>query len=258
MLPGKGKPGFPLNILADFAGGGMTCANGILLALLDRARTGKGQVVSADMVSGARYISSFPLIHKSYPTSPVFSHPTGENLLDGGAPFYDVYACSPEDYKDEFMSLGCLEPQFFAAFITKFNDALPISLKVDYIASPEDQFDRENWPRLREYITKGFLTQTREFWSDLFHNTDACCVPVLNAEEAAQFDSDKSYIPSPQPSLSRFESRPKHTSAHPIILNTGEHTHEVLTELGYDDFQISKLVLERVIDPNLIYERSKL
>ncbi|TFL03926.1 CoA-transferase family III [Pterulicium gracile] len=253
MLPGKGgKPGFPLNLLADFAGGGMMCANGILMALLDRVRTGHGQVVDADMVSGARYVSSFPLIHKAFPTERIFTSPPGKNILDGGAPFYDVYECAEGGH----MSLGCLEPQFFAVFITTFNRALPKSFKEEWVPGPHEQFDLEKWPRLREYIRKGFLSQTREFWSDLFHGTDACAVAVLHPDEASQFDRDFSLVPSPTPILSRFKSRPRETPTQSIVLPMGEHTEEILTELGYDGWQISELAIEETI--NTLHGRAKL
>lgn len=185
MLPGEGKPTFPLNLLADFGGGGVICALGILLALLERGRTGKGQVVNADMVnimsddvdycivthllqvSGTRYIASFPLIQNFLGSGPLAGE-RGTNLLDGGAPFYDTYTCQDGGW----MTIGCLEPQFFAVFIGKFTQALKAEgfdpLR-GWHPDTSTQFDRDLWPKMKEYLTKGFLTHPRDFWAQLFH-----------------------------------------------------------------------------------------
>jgi alpha-methylacyl-CoA racemase len=177
MLPGTtDKPTFPLNIIADFAGGGLLCANGILLAMIERGRSGRGQVVNVDMVrarafslndfkhkwqvSGSRYISSFPLLNAGG------GGPRGTNLLDGGAPFYDVYTCSD----GKWMSVGCLEPQFFAQFISKFNEVMKSSGKQgSWSPSRSTQFAKEDWPKLRKYLDDGFKTQPRDFWTEVFH-----------------------------------------------------------------------------------------
>ena len=101
-----GPPYAPANMLADFAGGGLMCAFGILAALLDRARTGKGQVVESNMVDGTAYLGT--LMRYAVKT-PAWSQPRGQNLLDGGSPFYDVYECKDGGY----MAVGALEPKFF-------------------------------------------------------------------------------------------------------------------------------------------------
>ena len=164
MLPGtKDRPSFPLNLLADFAGGGLLCALGIVLAL----RSGRGQVVQTDMVSGARYVSSFPLLHKALaPASPMFALDRGHNVLDGAAPFYDVYVCKDGRY----MSVGCLEPQFYAEFMEIFTAALPAGFRIeDGWTPPKDaQIRRELWPKLRKYLQNGFATQPRDYWANVF------------------------------------------------------------------------------------------
>lgn len=140
------------------------------------------------MVSGTRYLSSFPLL-LSLPQveSPHFVEPRGKNFLDGGAPFYDVYTC-----KDNtgWMSVGCLEPQFFAVFIRRFVDALNPSSGPDTLPGPfppdssaptpsyarEDQwipdistqFNKSEWPRLRDFLERGFLSQPRDYWAAVF------------------------------------------------------------------------------------------
>ena len=186
MLPGlPDKPSFPLNIMADFAGGGMVCVLGILLALFERAtKSGKGQVVDVDMVrenkhlrlglalitgqqvSGARYISLFALVHTGHSSgSQLFSRPRGQNLLDGGAPFYDVYTCSD----GRWMSVGCLEPQFFRTFIDHFVKGLGPGFPLQWRPSPEMQANREEWPRLRKFLVDGFQSNTRDHWAKIFH-----------------------------------------------------------------------------------------
>ena len=173
MLPGEGKPTFPLNILADFAGGGAMCATGVLLALMERNRSGLGQVVHTDMVSGARYLSSFPLL-LSHLHAPTFSDPRGTGLLDGGAPFYNVYTCTD----GRWMSVACLEPRFFRVFVKHFVGALPKDFALDdgWRLSEEHHVDTEAWPRMKEFMEKGFMSQPRDYWANVFHgmSTSIC------------------------------------------------------------------------------------
>ena len=114
-------------------------------------------------MSGTRYVSSFPLIH-DYLSGMV---PRVSNLLDGSAPFYNVYTCEDGGW----MSVGCLEPQFFKTFITIFVTTLPPDFDPHngWKPTPEVQFKRDQWPKLAEYITKGFLTGPRDFWAGVFH-----------------------------------------------------------------------------------------
>ena len=174
MMPGKDKPTFPLNLLADFAGGGLTCALGILLALQSRNTTGKGQVVETDMVSGARYVSSLPLMLYLTPNNSAFGNGKekengrGTKLLDGGAPFYDVYTC-----KDgRWMSLGCLEPQFYKIFIERFVGALPkafLEKQGDWRPTMEMRTNEKDWPRFRDFLEQGFKEKNRDEWEEVFY-----------------------------------------------------------------------------------------
>ncbi|KAF4613521.1 hypothetical protein D9613_007774 [Agrocybe pediades] len=242
MLPGTSeKPVFPLNILADFAGGGLMCATGILLALIERARTGRGQVVNADMVSGTRYIASFPLIHSSI-GSGMLGGPRGTNMLDGGSPFYGIYTCKDGGW----MSVGCLEPQFFTVFIKKFNEN--VSSDFDPLhgwrPDPSTQMKREDWTRLAEYLRLGFLTRPRDDWAKVFHGTDACTVPVLTPKEAAAHTSS---IPAFHPALtSHAKSDNRTPNLKNIILKPGAHTRDVLAEFGLDDDRLHRLEKEGV------------
>ncbi|KDR76301.1 hypothetical protein GALMADRAFT_156391 [Galerina marginata CBS 339.88] len=243
MLPGtSSKPTFPINLLADFAGGGLTCAVGILLAVIERGITGLGQIVNADMVSGTRYLSSFPLI-QNYLGSGLFSGPRGTNLLDGGAPFYNVYTCKDGGW----MSVGCLEPQFFKVFIETFVKNVPESFNPfdGWKPEPSTQFQKDEWPALEEYLAKGFLTRPRDFWAHVFHGTDACAVPVLNPQEAATQTSD---IPVFHPQLSNREEKPRNTSEpENIVIKPGAHTYEVLKDFGLEDNRIRQLQDEGVL-----------
>ncbi|KAK7454630.1 hypothetical protein VKT23_011383 [Stygiomarasmius scandens] len=240
MLPGTpDRPGFPINLLADFAGGGMSCALGIILALLDRGRTGKGQVVDADMVSGARYVSSFPLIDKQQATPRSFGGKRGHNLLDGGSPFYNVYPCKDGGH----VSIGCLEPQFFRIFIDLFDQSLPEEFKRQFgwKPTPETQFTLDEWARLREYIEKGFMTRSRDEWGKIFHETDACVVPILTPKEAGTLLG--SQIPLPHPAISG--SNEVDTSQ--ISLRPGKHTSEILREYGLSEKECKTLLQDGAI-----------
>ncbi|KAH9481454.1 Alpha-methylacyl-CoA racemase [Psilocybe cubensis] len=236
MLPGTAeKPAFPINILADFAGGGLTCANGILLALIERGRTGRGQVVNSDMVSGTRYLSSFPLI-QNYLKTGIVGGPRGTNILDGGSPFYNIYSCQGGGW----MSVGCLEPQFFKIFIEAFTDHVPKDFNPlnGWKPNPSTQFQKDEWPMLQEYLTKGFLTRSRDFWTDLFHGTDACTVPILTPQEAGKQTSN---IPAFHPQLTSHIDQGKPCDSKNVILQPGTHTYAVLREYGLDESRIREL-----------------
>ncbi|KAF9532529.1 CoA-transferase family III [Crepidotus variabilis] len=243
MLPGEGKPNFPLNLVADFAGGGLMCALGILLALVDRSRTGLGQVVNTDMVSGTRFLSTFPLSLSTFDSN-LFNGPRGTNILDGGAPFYGTYTC-----KDgRWMSVGCIESQFFKAFIETFVDALPKDFDPcgRWTPSHLTQRNLSEWKKLGVYLTKGFSVYDRDHWADLFHGKDACTVPVLSPEEAAGLAGSR--FPLPHPLISRPQTSDSIASfITPPLLEPGTHTEDVLKELGLSNHQIQQLRESKVV-----------
>ena len=164
----KGElPYAPANILADFAGGGLACAFGILLALLQRQASGKGQIVESNMVDGTAYLSTMMRLNRK---TPLWNRPRGENILDGGCPFYDVYECRDGGC----MAVGALEPQFFTELLKGLDLDPAISIQ---------QNDRTVWPAMREMFRSKFMQMTRAQWEEIFTGKDACCTPVLGQEE---------------------------------------------------------------------------
>ena len=162
------RPYAPANIVADFAGGGLICAFGILAALIRRMKTGKGQVVEANMVDGSAYLASFMRYGLK---TPLWSKPRGENILDGGSPWYDVYECKDGGY----MAIG-------AALEMKFSKELiaGMGMEEDLL---ERRDDPEVWPMHRERFRTRFLEKTRKEWEQVFDGKDACCTPVLEQAE---------------------------------------------------------------------------
>lgn len=164
------KPYAPANIVADFAGGGLMAFVGIVMALFERERNGGkyGQVVEANMVDGSAYLATFPRVMMN---TPMWDRQRGENVLDGGCPWYDTY----ETKDGKYLAVGALEPQFFAALCK--------GLEVDPAKFPGPREDRKVWPHLRMLFTAKFRSKTRKEWEDVFDGTDACVTPVLTQEE---------------------------------------------------------------------------
>jgi alpha-methylacyl-CoA racemase len=158
----------PLNLLGDFGGGGMLLALGVLAALVERAQSGRGQVIDVAMVDGSALITSF--IHGMLATG-AWKDERGVNTLDGGAPFYDTYATAGGGY----VAVGAIEPQFYAALL----DGLGLA-----DAELPGQHDRSRWPELRAQLAAVFARRTRDEWAEVFAGTDACVAPVLGLSEA--------------------------------------------------------------------------
>lgn len=237
------KPYAPLNLLADFAGGGLTCAMGIVLALLERTKSGKGQIIDASMVEGAAYVGSF--VWKSRSIG-MWDRSRGENMLDSGAPFYDTYQTSDAKY----MAVGAIEPQFYKQLLK--------GLELDAGALPP-QMSFIDWPELRRIFTERFASKTQSDWSKIFDGTDACVTPVLSFDqvsshphnqERASFikDSSGEESPRPAPVLSRTPAEPC-VASDPVI---GEHTVEVLEEYGLTSAQIDQMLTAGVVECNAV------
>ncbi|KAL8870074.1 MAG: hypothetical protein Q9174_003798 [Haloplaca sp. 1 TL-2023] len=161
-------PYAPANILADFAGGGLMCTFGVLLALIERTTSGKGQVVENNMVDGVSYLGSMMRFARK---TMFWNRSRGENLLDGGCPWYDVYECKDGSY----MAVGALEPQFFRQLLQG------LGLPVEDILSRRD--DRAAWAKIRDLLRRRFLEKPRKAWEEIFADSDACCTPVLSQRE---------------------------------------------------------------------------
>lgn len=191
----------PANLIGDFGGGGMLLVVGILAALLERQRSGLGQVVDAAMVDGAALLTAF--LH-GLRASGLWSDTRGTNLIDTGSPFYEVY----ETADGEYMGVGAIEPEFYDAFVR--------NLGLDP-ANLSDRADPASWPLLREEIAAGFRLRTRREWTDIFEGTDSCVSPVLALGEVAShshnryrktfIDVDGVLQPSPAPRFSRTPPR---------------------------------------------------
>ncbi|MET8160770.1 CaiB/BaiF CoA-transferase family protein [Sphaerisporangium sp. NPDC005289] len=168
MLGREGdKPTPPINILGDFAGGGLMLAYGVVLALFERERTGRGKVIDAAMVDGAA--SLFAMFYHTAQSG--LWGPRGTNLLDTGAPMYDTY----ETADGRYLAVGALEPAFWNEMVTRMG-----------LTDLPDRDDRANWPRIRERLAAAFRSRTRGEWEAVFEGSDACVTPVLDMGEAAR------------------------------------------------------------------------
>jgi alpha-methylacyl-CoA racemase len=224
------RPHAPLNLVADFGGGGMLLVVGVLAALLERARSGLGQVVDAAMVDGSTTLTAF--VH-ALRASGDWSDERGTNLLDGGAPFYDTYETADGGY----MSVGALERRFYALFLAG------LGLSADDLPA---QMDRAGWPELRRVFTAAFKTRTRDEWTAIFRDVDACVYPVLSLGEVADYPlvSDRrgfvtvDGIPQPAPAP-RFDRTPADQPA--PAPKPGEHTRGALLDWGFAAAEIDEL-----------------
>ncbi len=222
-------PAPPLNLVGDFGGGALYLACGVLAALLERNRSGAGQVVDAAMIDG---VSSMLTMFHELSAMEMWTERRGDNLLDGGAPFYATYRTAD----GRFAAVGALEPQFFAALL----DGL--GLKGDVPA----QHDRAAWPEMRCRFTVRFAQRTLAEWVETFSGTDACVAPVLTMSEAAQHphtvarggftDVGGVRQPAPAPRFSR--SRPEPPTA-PVA--PGTDTGAVLATAGFTTAEIAAL-----------------
>jgi alpha-methylacyl-CoA racemase len=166
--PGE-RPAPPLNLVGDFGGGSMLLLTGVLAALWERERSGRGQVVDAAMVDGVGLLlqSIWSLRGMG-----LWTDERGSNVFDGHAPYYDTYACAD----GRFVAVGALEPQFWAELL----GVLGLSAE-----DLPDRQDRTRWPELRERLAAVFATRTRDAWTAAFAGTDACVTPVLRFDEVA-------------------------------------------------------------------------
>tara|TARA_B100000497_G_C7671775_1_gene405453 strand:- start:11 stop:1102 length:1092 start_codon:yes stop_codon:yes gene_type:complete len=190
----------PLNLVGDFGGGGMFLVTGILAALLEAQKSGKGQVVDAAMTDGSAVLMA---MINSLHAMGIWSSKRGSNLLDSAAHFYDTYKTKD----DKYVSIGSIEPQFYSLLIEK------AGLDKEYF---KNQMDQGKWPEMKEKIAEVLLTKTQKEWCDIMEGTDVCFAPVLDFIESQKHPHNvarKTYVkvdgmtqPAPAPRFSRTES----------------------------------------------------
>ena len=225
-----GPPVPPLNLVGDFGGGGMYLAFGLLCALLEAARSGRGQVVDAAMVDGSASLATAIFGLRALGA---WSEERGDNVLDSGAPWYDVY----ETKDGKYVAIGSLEKRFYGELMRLTglaDDNLP------------KQWDRTQWPELRSRLAATFKSKTREEWRAIMEGSDVCFAPVLSYSEALQHPHNRARgtfvevdgIPQPAPAP-RFSRTPPAIQRPPA--RPGEHTEEALGDWGFSAADIAAL-----------------
>jgi len=220
----------PINVLADFAGGGMLLAFGMACAAFERASSGKGQVVDAAMVDGAALMLT--PFYAARATG--FWGPRGTNFLDTGAPFYEAY----ETADAKWVAVGAIEPQFFAELRSR------LGLADD--ATFDDQWNKEQWPAQKARLAAVFHTKTRAEWCELLEHTDACFAPALTPIEAPDHPHNRARhtflrindVPQPGPAP-RFSRTPATVARPPT--HAGDDADEALAAWGFTAAEIAEL-----------------
>jgi alpha-methylacyl-CoA racemase len=218
----------PLNLVGDFGGGGMLLALGVACALLEAQRSGRGQVVDAAMVDGAALLAT--MFH-GFLAAKQWSEERGANILDTGAPWYDVY----ETADGKHVAIGAIEDKFFAELVSRLN-----------LSDLPAQHDRARWPEMRRRFADTFKTRSRDEWCRVFEGSDACFAPVLGWSEARAHPhnvSRKSYVeisrveqPAPAPRFSRTTAGVQRPPP-----ERGQGGAEALRAWGFDDGERARL-----------------
>jgi alpha-methylacyl-CoA racemase len=226
------RPVPPVNLLGDLGGGAMFLTFGVACALLETARTGRGQVVDASIVDGAAALANFVLGLRAQGAWPA---PPGGNLLDTGAPFYEVYTCA--DGRE--IAVGALEPAFYAQLLALSGMDAPET-------APDRRADPATWPAAKRRWAELFATRTRDEWMAVFEGSDACVAPVLDWDEAPRHphlaargtyvEAHGAVQAAPAP---RFGGTPTALGLPPPA--PGQHTQAVLAELGRSAEAVAKL-----------------
>ena len=223
----------PLNLAGDFGGGGLLLAFGIACALVERSRSGQGQVIDAAMVDGAALLMT--AIHELRAAG-AWTEERGTNLLDGGAPFYDVY----ETRDGKYVAIGPLEPPFYDLLLRLLRGS---GLAVQDLPA---QYDRRGWPRVKARLAEVFRTKSRDEWCRLLEGTDVCFAPVLSMSEAYEHPHNVArgtFVPVdgvPQPAPAPRFSRTPGAIARPPA-RPGQHTDEALADWGFSAAEVRAL-----------------
>ena len=227
--PADGPPVPPVNYVADFGGGSMFLATGLLAGLLHARETGTGQVVDAAMTEGAGYLGSMT---RTFVASGGWTDRRAANMLDGGAPNYRCYECSDGRH----VAVGALEPQFWAELVRG------LGRQVDSTPSP---YDPAQWAECAQVLTEAFGARTRDEWAQVFAGLDACVAPVLTLAEALEHPHNvardsygavgTAHQARPAP---RFSATPARLA--PLTAMNGAAA-DLLREAGYADAEVEQL-----------------
>lgn len=218
-----GPPQFPQNLLGDFGGGSTYLVIGVLAALLEARSSGRGQVVDAAIVDGAAHLAA---MLTGVVAGGAWREERGTNLLDSGAPFYDVY----ETADGRHMAVGALEEPFYAELLDR------LGLR----GTAPDRADRGAWPQLRALLAQAFGSRSQAEWTEVFDGSDACVAPVLPLREAPAHPHlaargtyvDRAGVVQPAPAP-RFSRTPAGLRSGPSL--PGQHSRAALEAWGVDD-----------------------
>lgn len=220
----------PMNLVGDFGGGGMYLAFGMVCAILEAKTSGQGQVVDAAMVDGAASLATFVYGLRALG---MWDDKRGTNMLDTGAHYYDVYRCADGKY----VSIGSIEPQFYAELREKLNLDDP---------KWDAQNDKKQWPDRKADLVAIFETRTRDEWCEVLEGSDVCFAPVLAMQEAPDHPHNHERgtfteiagvtQPRPAPRFSRTDGSIRRPPPH-----AGQHSEELLDECGFSPTEIAEL-----------------
>ncbi len=220
----------PLNLAADYGGGSMFLITGVLAAIIERATSGKGQVVDAAMCDG---VPAMMGLIQSMLAKGLWTMNREDNFIDGGAPYYRCYKTAD----DRFLAVGAIEPQFFAELVKL------LDLDEELLAH---QNNKAKWPAMHALFEETFAFRSRGEWAELFEGTDACVAPVLDFAEAAVYPHNKTrsafYEKNGVTQTSVAPRLDRMPEENPVPANrTGENGFEIMRYAGYSDEQIKAL-----------------
>ena len=230
-------PAYPLNLIGDFGGGALYLAMGMLAAMLETARSGRGQVVDTAMVDGA---ASMMTAFYGLLAAGLWKEQRGSNILDGGAHFVNTYRTKD----DQYVVVAPIEGRFYNELLDRLE-----------ISDPElrkQQHNQDRWPEFADKLQDIFLTKTRDEWCEIFDGSDACFAPVLGLTEATQHPHaqardayasiDGVIQPAPAPRFSRTPAEIQSPPPEP-----GQHTEEILLDWGFSEERIAELLADNII-----------